>query len=63
MTYERVDGVNDAGEQEVRWVDPTRPVGRQVRAVIARGDGESDADFEARVVETYTILMMMEQKP
>lgn len=57
MTYERVDGVNGAGEQEVKLMD-----GGKVKAVITRGDGESDVDFENRIVETYTILSMMEKK-
>lgn len=51
MTYERVDGVNDAGEQEVTLMNGTKRI-----AVIARGDGESDEAFEARIVETDAII-------
>ena len=57
MTYTRVDGMNDAGEQEVKLMD-----GSKVKAVITRGDGETDADFENRIAETYTILAMMEKQ-
>jgi len=57
MDYQRVDGVNGAGEEEVTLMDGSRRV-----AVITRGDGESDADFETRVAETYAIVSMMEAK-
>jgi len=57
MDYQRVDGVNDAGEEEVKLMYGKREV-----AIITRGDGESDADFENRIVETYTIVSMMEAK-
>jgi len=57
MTYTRVDGVNGAGEQEVTLMD-----GGKVKAVITRGDGETDQAFEQRIAETYTILSMMEKK-
>lgn len=57
MDYQRVDGVNGAGEEEVKLMD-----GKRVAAVITRGDGESDADFETRVAETYAIVSMMEAK-
>lgn len=47
MALRRIDGVNDAGEEEVKLVDATG----KVRYVIARGDDESDEAFEARVAE------------
>ena len=51
MDYQRVDGVNGAGEEEVKLMD-----GKRVAAVITRGDGESDEAFEARIVETDAII-------
>ena len=50
MDYQRVDGVNGAGEEEVKLMD-----GKRV-AAVTRGDGESDEAFEARIVETDAII-------
>ena len=58
MALQRVDGVNGAGEEEVKLMD-----GNKEKVVITRGDGESDADYEARIDETYAILALRENPP
>ena len=57
MALQRVDGVNGAGEEEVKLMDGTK-----AKAVITRGDDESDTDFEARIDEVYAIFALKENE-